>query len=74
MTEERVLRLLPHLPAGISEIYCHPATRRSPRLAAAMPSYRHGDELAALVSPEVARRIAEFGIGLIAYRDIASAR
>jgi hopanoid biosynthesis associated protein HpnK len=74
MTEERVLGLLPHLPAGISEIYCHPATRGSARLAAAMPSYRHGDELAALISPEVARRIAELGIGLIAYRDLASAR
>jgi hopanoid biosynthesis associated protein HpnK len=57
MTEERVLRLLPHLPAGVSEIYFHP--------------YRHGDELAALTSPAVARRIAELDIALTGYRDLA---
>jgi hopanoid biosynthesis associated protein HpnK len=57
MTEERVLRLLPNLPEGVSEIYFHP--------------YRHGDELAALTSPAVASRVAELGIGLIGYRDIA---
>jgi predicted glycoside hydrolase/deacetylase ChbG (UPF0249 family) len=28
MTEGRLLRLLDHLPCGVSEIYCHPATRR----------------------------------------------
>jgi chitin disaccharide deacetylase len=71
MTEERVMRLLPQLPEGISEIYCHPAVRGSARLAAAMPGYRHGDELAALLSPAVARRIAELGIALQSYRDLA---
>jgi hypothetical protein len=72
MTEERVLRILPHLPEGVSEIYFHPAARGSARLAAAMPLYRHTDELAALVSPAVARRIAELGITLTSYRDLAS--
>jgi hopanoid biosynthesis associated protein HpnK len=74
MTEERVMRLLPHLPVGVSEIYFHPAARRSARLAAAMPGYRHEDELAALVSPAVAHRIAELEIGLIGYRDLAPPR
>src|SRR5579884_1338568 len=41
MTEERVLALLPCLPAGTSEIYFHPATRTTPALAEAMPGYRH---------------------------------
>ena len=31
MTEDRLLRLLPHLPDGVSEIYFHPAVERSPR-------------------------------------------
>jgi chitin disaccharide deacetylase len=72
MTEERVLRLLPHLPEGVSEIYLHPAVRRNERLEAAMPGYRHCDELAALVSPAVADCIAGLGIRLAEYRDIAS--
>jgi len=57
MVEERILRLLPHLPDGISEIYFHPAVERSP----------HREELAALLSPRVRRCIAESGIRLISY-------
>jgi chitin disaccharide deacetylase len=74
MTEERVRRLLPQLPGGVSEIYFHPAVRRSARLEAAMPGYRHCDELAALTSPAVARQIGELGIRLIGYRDLARPR
>ncbi|MGH7029235.1 MAG: hopanoid biosynthesis-associated protein HpnK, partial [Stellaceae bacterium] len=43
MTEDRVWRLLPQLPDGVSEIYFHPAARRTPALVAAMPGYRHCD-------------------------------
>jgi hopanoid biosynthesis associated protein HpnK len=71
MTEERVTRLLPHLPDGVSEIYFHPAARRSARLETAMPGYRHCEELAALVSPAVARAIAGLGIRLVGYSDLA---
>jgi chitin disaccharide deacetylase len=74
MVEERVLRLLPHLPPGVSEIYFHPATKTTPELAAAMPGYRHAAELAALQSPAVRRGIAEFGISLIGYSDLMPAR
>ncbi|HEV8679664.1 MAG TPA: hopanoid biosynthesis-associated protein HpnK [Stellaceae bacterium] len=74
MVEERVLGLLPHLPPGVSEIYFHPATRHTTALAAAMPGYRHAEELAALLSPDVRRRIEELGIGLVDYGDLASAR
>jgi hopanoid biosynthesis associated protein HpnK len=70
MVEERILALLPHLPPGVSEIYCHPATRDTPALAAAMPGYRPTAELAALLSPEVRRRVAELGISLVGYGDI----
>jgi hypothetical protein len=66
------LRLLPHLPEGTSEIYFHPAVRRSPRLEAAMPGYRHTDEFAAIVSATVSRRIAELAIERIGYSDIAA--
>jgi chitin disaccharide deacetylase len=69
MIEERVLRLLPHLPDGTSEIYLHPATGRTPALVAAMPGYRHTEELAALLSPTVRGRIATLGIKLVSYSD-----
>ncbi len=74
MVEERVLGLLPHLPPGVSEIYCHPATRQTPALAAAMPGYRNSEELAALLSPVLRQRIAELGISLVGFGDLAAAR
>lgn len=71
MVEERVLGLLPQLPAGTSELYCHPATARTPALVAAMPGYRNVEEFAALTSPAVRRRLGEFGIELIGYGDLS---
>jgi hopanoid biosynthesis associated protein HpnK len=53
MTEERVLRLLPHLPHGFSEIYFHPAARRDALMRKLMPHYEHEAELAALMSSTV---------------------
>ena len=73
MVEDRLLGLLPHLPPGVSEVYCHPATRQTPALGAAMPEYRNTEELAALLSPIVRQRIAELGISLIGYEDLADA-
>jgi hypothetical protein len=73
MVEARLLGLLPLLPPGISEIYCHPATRTTPALAASMPGYCHAEELGALTSPRVRQRIDELGISLAAYGDLAPA-
>jgi hopanoid biosynthesis associated protein HpnK len=53
MTETRLLRLLAHLPAGLSEIYFHPAARRDDCITRLMPDYEHTAELAALISPRV---------------------
>ena len=72
MVEARVLGLLPHLPPGTSELYFHPATTQTPILAAVMPGYRHVEELAALTSPQVRRRIGELGISLVAYGDLCA--
>ena len=73
MVEERVLRLIAHLPDGVSEIYFHPAVKRSPPLVAAMPGYCHREELATLLSPVLRRRITELGIGLVSYGNLAAA-
>ncbi|MBV9521926.1 MAG: hopanoid biosynthesis-associated protein HpnK [Alphaproteobacteria bacterium] len=73
MTEQRLLDLLPHLPAGVNELYFHPATESERPLTAAMPAYRHADELAALLSGAVRRRIDEAGFTLVSYRDLRAA-
>jgi hopanoid biosynthesis associated protein HpnK len=73
MVEGRLVRLLPHLPQGVSEIYFHPATVRSAALSAAMPGYRHEEELAALLSPSAKSLVAELGIALGGYSDFVMA-
>jgi hypothetical protein len=70
--EPRLLRLIPHLPDGVSEIYLHPAIRSTAPLDAAIPGYRHSEELSALLSPAVRSRIAEFDIILARYSDLVS--
>jgi chitin disaccharide deacetylase len=72
MTEPRMLRLLAALPAGASELYCHPAVEQTPALARTMPAYRPAEELAALVSPRVRRAIDSGGIELVSYADLAA--
>lgn len=52
-TEERLLRLIPHLPEGDTELYFHPAAGRDVLLDRWMPAYRHEAELTALTSPVV---------------------
>ncbi len=52
-TEDRLLRLIPHLPEGDVELYFHPAAARDAAIERWMPAYRHTDELAALTSPAV---------------------
>lgn len=70
MTEHRLLGLLPHLPPGVSEIYCHPATRETAALTEAAPGYRHIEELGALLSSRVRATIGELGIGLVGYGEL----
>jgi chitin disaccharide deacetylase len=73
MVEQRLMRLLPLLPAGVSEIYLHPATSTSPTLAATMRGYRQQEEFAALLSPALKGCVAELGIRLVSYGDLSMA-
>jgi hopanoid biosynthesis associated protein HpnK len=72
MTEDRLLRLIPHLPEGVSEIYFHPARELTPRLAATMPTYRHAEELQALLSPHVGRALAAAGIARTTFTNLSA--
>ena len=56
--EEYVLKLLPELPDGDSELYSHPS----------LDNFKH--EFDALVSPRVKELVKQLGIGLIRYQDL----
>ena len=56
--EEYVLKLLPELPPGDSELYSHPS----------LDEFKH--EFDALVSPRVKEQINRLGIELIRYQDL----
>lgn len=70
MDADLVVRLAGELPAGVTEIYFHPATRRCPELERQMPAYRHQAELAALTSPGVGAALAAAGARRIAFGDL----
>jgi hypothetical protein len=72
MTEDRVLRLLDQLPGGVSEIYCHPATRRWEGPDNLPSSYQVEEELSALLSPAVRMKIEAQGLKTSSYRAALS--
>jgi hopanoid biosynthesis associated protein HpnK len=68
MTEDRLLRLLDHLPSGVSEIYSHPATRRWEGPDSPPAGYQPEEELRALISPAVKAKMAENSLKPLSYR------
>lgn len=65
LTEQRLLQLIPLLPAGSNEVYFHPAAGRDATIDALMPAYEHTAELAALCSPVVRAAIEREGLGAL---------
>nr|WP_240975269.1 hopanoid biosynthesis-associated protein HpnK [Paraburkholderia aromaticivorans] len=61
LDESTLLDAIARLPAGVGEIYCHPATGGGGPLTVGMKSYRHADELAALTSTRVAAALDAAG-------------
>ena len=66
MTSARLRGLIAHLPAGLSEIYLHPATAPYPGSA---PGYAYGEELRALTDPDMPALIAGHDIRLGGFCD-----
>jgi len=58
VTESYLMKLLPRLPAGDSELYSHPS----------LDEFK--DEFDALVSPQVRKQTEDCGIRLIRYQDL----
>ncbi len=70
MESARVLRLLPRLPAGVTEMYFHPAAHGCPELSAEAPGARHEGEFAALTDPEFRRALDDLRIRRISFSDL----
>jgi hopanoid biosynthesis associated protein HpnK len=58
MTEQLMLSFIEHLPLGVTELYCHPATARWDGADALPAHYRPVEEFRALVSPAVKAKLA----------------
>jgi hopanoid biosynthesis associated protein HpnK len=68
MVESRVLGLIEHLPEGLSELYCHPATGKWDGPDTLPPGCRAEEELAALLSPAVRMKLEACGLRPLSYR------
>ncbi|WP_431266741.1 hopanoid biosynthesis-associated protein HpnK [Dankookia sp. P2] len=60
-TPDRLADVLPRLPAGVTEVYLHPATEAG--FPGAAPGYRYAEELAALLDPRVRAAAARHPTG-----------
>ncbi len=70
MTAGLLRRIAQNLPEGVTEIYCHPSTRRCAETERAMPTYRHVEELEALTNDQVRAAFETAGIRRIAFSDL----
>lgn len=69
MDEARLLSVLAKLPAGVTEIYLHPAKQAMGGIAVSMAGYRHADELSALLSARVRAALDALQVGRGSYSD-----
>lgn len=74
VTEAYLLHLLPQLPAGVTEIYCHPGLWDDESHRWRPPDYEPEAELAALLSPRVRACIGRLGIEPTTCRELARER
>jgi hopanoid biosynthesis associated protein HpnK len=70
LDEQVMLAILDRLPGGATEIYLHPAASADQPITPSMASYRHVDELAALMSPRVAEAVAATCASVGGYSDL----
>jgi len=72
MVEGRVLQFLEHLPDGVTELYCHPATRPWQGPDNLPAHYRPEEEFAALLSAKVSAKLAAAGVRPVSFRQAFS--
>jgi hopanoid biosynthesis associated protein HpnK len=69
MNEAALLETIALMPAGLTEIYLHPATCAGREIAATMHGYRHDEELAALLSLQVRKALDDKGVARGGFAD-----
>jgi hopanoid biosynthesis associated protein HpnK len=69
MDGARLAAVIAHLPEGLSEIYCHPATRRPDGVPA---DYQPTAELAALLDPGIRALLERVGLAPLSFGDAAA--
>jgi len=74
VTEDYLVRLIPRLQPGLTEIYSHPALAPDPALLAAAPAYQRQGEFAALVSPRLQEALVMGGVAVTDFRELAMER
>ena len=72
--EATLMHALRALPAGVTEIYLHPATLSGAAITPSMSAYRHTDELAALLSPRVRALLQQLATPSGGYGDCKNHR
>ncbi|HJT22709.1 MAG TPA: hopanoid biosynthesis-associated protein HpnK [Nitrospira sp.] len=65
-----LLSLLQELPQGVTEIYCHPSTRRCEELDRAMPGYLYEQEFEAFTSQVVKEAVATSGLKRVSFSEL----
>ncbi len=70
MTLDLALGFIRNLPAGVTELCFHPATRRSAEIDSTMPHYRHQEEFRALTSEALIKSLQESDVQRIAFSDL----
>jgi len=73
MVEDRLLRYLDHVPDGVTEVYCHPATRRWQGADNLPADYQTVEEFAALVSPAVRAKMEGLSLQPVPFRSAVRA-
>jgi hopanoid biosynthesis associated protein HpnK len=73
MIEGRLLRYLDHLPDGVTEVYCHPATRRWHGIDNLPADYQAIEEFAALTSPVVRAKMEGLRLRPVPFRSAVRA-
>ncbi len=66
---DRMVRILAHLPEGLSELYTHPATGPWPEVESGAADYEFEAEYKALIHPRVRRAIEKFSIELTGFNE-----
>jgi len=72
LTSDLLERFIQYLPAGVTEIYCHPATRRCPEIDETMADYEHEAELKALIDPDIRAALMQQNVQRLTFSQLLS--